>query len=212
MGRRVQRTLNVTLNRLATGERGERGYSPLRRFTRTRGTGVAADVTRTLDRHRRRRDRRIECGRGGLAADGSVELRPVPSLTPAATQRLWRELVRRPRVHSLGTAACSPLRAVFYSPTDWRRLATRLAATASPCAQYYISVPPLVADKTQLRADEAWRIRALGPAFHALAEINVTGWTSWVASQGGRGTRQGSRRGGAWPLPATTSPPATRGR
>ena len=50
--------------------------------------------------------------------------------------------------------------------------------------QYYISVPPLAADKTQLRADQAWRIRALGPAFHALAEINVTGWTSWVAATG----------------------------
>ena len=39
-------------------------------------------------------------------------------------------------------------------------------------------------DKTQPRADEAWRIRALGPAFHALAEINVTGWTAWVATTG----------------------------
>ena len=32
--------------------------------------------------------------------------------------------------------------------------------------------------------NEAWRIRALGPAFHALAEINVTGWTAWVAATG----------------------------
>ena len=45
-------------------------------------------------------------------------------------------------------------------------------------------MPPLTADKTQLRTDQAWRIRALGPAFHALAEINVTGWTSWVATTG----------------------------
>ena len=50
--------------------------------------------------------------------------------------------------------------------------------------EYFISVPPLTADKTQLRSDQAWRIRALGPAFHALAEINVTGWTSWVATTG----------------------------
>ncbi len=114
---------------------------------------------------------------GGSAAD------PVPSLTPAATERLWTELVRRPRVHSLRTAECRPLRAVFYAPLDWRRLATKLAATPSPCAQYYISVPP-VGDKTQPRTDEAWRIRALGPAFHALAEISVTGWTGWVGSTG----------------------------
>ena len=120
----------------------------------------------------------------GSAAAMSSARQPVPSLTPAATQRLWSELVRRPRVQSLRTAECRPLRAVFYAATDWRRLATRLAATASPCAQYYISVPPLADNKTLLRPDEAWRIRALGPAFHALAEINVTGWTAWVALPG----------------------------
>ncbi len=109
---------------------------------------------------------------------------PVRSLTPAATQRLWTELVQRPRVHALRTADCRPLRAVFYAATDWLRLTTKLAATASPCAQYYISVPPLAADKSQLRPNEANRIRALGPAFHALAEINVTGWTAWVAATG----------------------------
>ena len=109
---------------------------------------------------------------------------PVPSLTPAATEELWTELVQDAGVQAVSTAACSPLRAVFYSPTDWRRLATKLAADLSPCAQYYVSVPPLAADKTTFRADEAWRIRALGPAFHALAEVNVTGWTSWVATTG----------------------------
>jgi len=120
----------------------------------------------------------------GSPARGSTTLRPVPSLTPAATQRLWSELVQRPRRHALRSAECRPLRAVFYAPTDWLRLATKLAATASPCAQYYISIPPLAADKTQPRLDQAWRIRALGPAFHALAEINVTGWSSWVATTG----------------------------
>ena len=130
---------------------------------------------------------------GGLVAAGTIagsaaafgpSSQPVPSLTPTATQRLWTELVRRPHVRSLSTAECRPLRAVFYAPTDWRRLTTRLAATPSPCAQYYVSVPPLADNKTQLRTDEAWRIRALGPAFHALAEISVTGWTAWVASTG----------------------------
>ena len=129
---------------------------------------------------------------GGLAAAGvlagsaaafDAAQQPVPSLTPAATQHLWSELVQRPRIESLMTAECLPLRAVFYAPTDWRRLATRLASTPSACGQYYVSIPP-VGDKTQPRGDEAWRIRALGPAFHALAEINVTGWTAWVAATG----------------------------
>jgi uncharacterized repeat protein (TIGR01451 family) len=130
---------------------------------------------------------------GGLVAAGAIAgsaaaadsaPTPVRSLTPAATQRLWDELVHRPRIRSLRTADCRPLRAVFYAATDWLRLTTKLAATASPCAQYYVSVPPLVSDKSQLRANEAQRIRALGPAFHALAEINVTGWTAWVAATG----------------------------
>jgi uncharacterized repeat protein (TIGR01451 family) len=120
----------------------------------------------------------------GSPDGGSSMSRQVPSLTPAATQRLWSELVQRPRVHALRAADCRPLRAVFYAATDWLRLATKLAATPSSCAQYYISVPPLAADKTQLRSGQAWQIRALGPAFHALAEINVTGWTSWVATTG----------------------------
>jgi len=120
----------------------------------------------------------------GSRPNGSAALRPVPSLTPVATQRLWSELVRRPRLRELRSADCRPLRAVFYAATDWLRLATKLAANASPCAQYYVSVPPLVADKTQPRSDQAWRIRALGPAFHALAEINVTAWSSWVATTG----------------------------
>jgi hypothetical protein len=105
----------------------------------------------------------------------------VPSLEPAATAKLWRGLVEHPRpVHSAAQAACRPLRAVFYAQTDWLRLATRLAAQASPCAQYYISVPPLAAGKTTLRNGEAAKIRALGPSFHALAEINWTGWRAWV--------------------------------
>ncbi|MDX6510753.1 MAG: hypothetical protein QOE36_257 [Gaiellaceae bacterium] len=111
--------------------------------------------------------------------------RPVPSLEPAKTKLLWTKLVRRRRpAASATTADCRPLRAVFYTSTDWLRLATKLAAASSPCAQYYISIPPLAADKTAFRWDQPWRIRALGPQFHVLAEIHWTGWSSWVATTG----------------------------
>jgi hypothetical protein len=73
---------------------------------------------------------------------------------------------------------------VFYAQTDWLRLATTLAANASPCAQYSISVPPVVGDKTRFRPDQAQRIRALGPNIHALAEIHFSAWQKWVASTG----------------------------
>lgn len=109
---------------------------------------------------------------------------PVRSLDPAGTSRLWRALVARRRLARMA-ADCRPLEAVFWSPTDWLRLATRLAAAASPCTEYFVSVAPLAASKTTLRRGEATRIRALGPGFHALAEIHYAGWASWVAANGG---------------------------
>jgi hypothetical protein len=47
-----------------------------------------------------------------------------------------------------------------------------------------VSVPPLTADKTQMRSGVAGPIRALGSNFHALAEVNVSAWQSWVTSTG----------------------------
>ncbi len=113
-----------------------------------------------------------------------AEPTPVPSLEPAETEALWRKLTSQPQRRSGALAECRPLRAVFYAASDWLRLTTRLAASASPCAEYYVSVPPLVADKTQFRRDQASRIRALGPSFHAMAEIHFTTWNRWVASTG----------------------------
>ena len=106
---------------------------------------------------------------------------PVPSLTPAATHRLWERLASRPQPLAR-TADCRPARAIFYAATDWLRLATNLAQNASPCAQYYVTVPPLTSDKSQPRPGQAAQIRALGPNFHALAEISFAGWTRWVGS------------------------------
>ena len=91
---------------------------------------------------------------------------PVPSLTPAATATLWRAEVSRRRAHvqSLSDdAPCRAARVIFYDQTDWLRVATKLAQTQSPCAEYFISVPPLAADHTQPRSGQAGLIRALGP-------------------------------------------------
>jgi hypothetical protein len=118
-----------------------------------------------------------------LGAITCAGIRPVASLQPSQTQRQWRRLVRSRGAKVFAAAAdCRPLRAVFYAASDWLRLATKLAANASPCAQYYISIPPLAADKTAFRPDQPWRIRALGPNFHALAEIQTGGWRSWVSA------------------------------
>ncbi|HEY0417630.1 MAG TPA: hypothetical protein VGC78_14720 [Gaiellaceae bacterium] len=112
---------------------------------------------------------------------------PVPSLTPAATKALWRQEVTRARAHhrALADASCRPARVVFYAQTDWLRLATKLAQAPSPCAEYYISIPPLTSDKTQARPGQAALIRALGPNFHAVDEVNYTAWSKWVAAGNG---------------------------
>jgi hypothetical protein len=108
----------------------------------------------------------------------------VPSLEPAETAALWKSLVTHHPKAARAQTACRPLRAVFYSASDWLRLATKLAAAATPCAEYYISVPSLVADKTQFRPNQASKIRALGPNFHAMGEVHFATWTRWVASTG----------------------------
>lgn len=121
------------------------------------------------------------------APTATAGVRVVPSLTPKATHALWRTEVARARraPHDLTAASCNPAHAVFYAQTDWLRLATKLAAQPSPCADYSISVPPLAADKTQPRSGQASQIRALGPSFHALDEISWNGWSAWVAAGNG---------------------------
>lgn len=121
------------------------------------------------------------------APTATAGVRLVPSLTPKATHALWRTEVARARraPHALTAASCNPAHAVFYAQTDWLRLATKLAAQPSPCADYSISVPPLAADKTQPRSGQASQIRALGPSFHALDEISWNGWSAWVTAGNG---------------------------
>ncbi len=90
-----------------------------------------------------------------------------------------------------GTRAACPLRAqaVFWTSTDWELLGEELKAQLSPCADYYISIPPLSNDKTGLRAEQDDVIRRLGPQFHPIAEVTlagVTGWAAWVTGAPGR--------------------------
>jgi hypothetical protein len=120
----------------------------------------------------------------GTSATVRAEPAPVASLEPAATAKLWRRLVATSSTRTQAAPGCRPLRGIFYAATDYLRLATKLAASASPCAEYYISVPSIVGNRTRMRPDAAWRIRALGPNFHAMAEIHFSAWVDWVAETG----------------------------
>jgi hypothetical protein len=66
---------------------------------------------------------------------------------------------------------------------DWNRIARALADDPSPCAEYWVSIPP-GAIATNLRAPGIFAaIRNLGPRFHPVAEMRLgtdSGWAAWV--------------------------------
>jgi len=76
---------------------------------------------------------------------------------------------------------CRHADVVFYT-TDSLRLAQRLHANPSPCADYYISVTPS-GDLITPRAIAA-TIRSNGPNFHAMAEVRPDEWAKWVTANG----------------------------
>jgi hypothetical protein len=121
----------------------------------------------------------------GCGADECIGSTPVvPSLDPQ-----WSaDFVPPPVPRIRAATACIPTDVVFYAQqTDWLRVAQKMRANMSLCANYYVSIPPLAADKTKPRGPlQAGLIRALGPNFHAMNDINVAGWTSWVASDTSR--------------------------
>src|SRR5262249_47515346 len=109
----------------------------------------------------------------------------VPSLDPE-----WSESFVPPPLPRLRVAiGCIPTDVVVYAPSDWVRFAQKMRADMSPCVSYYVSIPPLAADKTRPRGpNQAPQIRALGPNFHAVNEVNVTdttSWRKWVADGNG---------------------------
>ena len=143
--------------------------------------------------------RRRSRSRGHGSADAG---QPVPSLEPRETQSSSRSSVTgrssAPTAWRRTAARCVPSST---PPSDWLRLATRLAANASPCAQYYVSVPPVVGQKTRASArpgDADPRARAAVPRArrdppHDVAEVGREHRVDLVPG-GRRGAPQHGRR------------------
>lgn len=115
----------------------------------------------------------------GCGADECIGSMPVvPSLDPE-----WSaSFVPPPLTRTRAATACVPTDVVFYAQSDWVRIAQKQRENMSLCASYYVSIPPIVADKTRPRGPlQAGLIRALGENFHAMNDVNVAAWTSWVA-------------------------------
>jgi hypothetical protein len=124
------------------------------------------------------------CAPGAASTLAAVDCARLPVV--GSLERRYRTGAPRYRFSSTPETfpGCRDSEFVFYAARDWLRLAAKLAERASPCADYYVSIPPLVADKTKPRPNQAWRFRALGPRFHALAEIHWTAWQQWVRVTG----------------------------
>ena len=97
-------------------------------------------------------------------------------------------------------AAC-PFRAqvVTYNPNGWVQLFEALKANPTPCAQYYIVIPPPAQAKTQVRKCRQGSppgqcnrivdyIRSGGPNFHPVAEFH---WGAWRLVNGWSWQRKG---------------------
>lgn len=74
---------------------------------------------------------------------------------------------------------------IMYSEsTSALTLPNAFAAQADKCTHYYVYLPAVVADKTQVRAT-AQNVHALGPNFHAMAEFHWAAWRQWIAASPG---------------------------
>ena len=82
--------------------------------------------------------------------------------------------------------ACPQTTAVFYT-TDTQALARALAANASDCADYYVSISPTTAglNPGEPRGGAALAtVHAQGSRFHALAELRPNQWITYAAANG----------------------------
>lgn len=132
------------------------------------------------------------CGDEAAATLSGVDcagIEPVDSIGPipveieaaaAGTARADAALVAAEGPDALRRNCRFHAEVALYTSMDWNRLAQNLAAQASHCADYYISLPAIAGNKTMPRPDQAWRIRSLGPRFHAMAEAHLGSWQTWV--------------------------------
>src|SRR5687768_9280968 len=81
--------------------------------------------------------------------------------------------------------------AVFWSASQWLQLAEGLEYDLSPCAEYYVSIPPMDNNVTELRPTQRFaEVRAVNAHIHPVAEIRYTAanrpdWREFALDRGG---------------------------
>ena len=101
-----------------------------------------------------------------LSGVDCAAVEPVDSIGPIApeiaaaaaeTARIETALVAAEGPEALRRNCRFHAEVALYTSEDWNRLAQNLAAEASHCADYYISLPALAGNKTMPRPDQAAR-------------------------------------------------------
>jgi hypothetical protein len=125
----------------------------------------------------------VECA-GAVAPDEESQTDPAAALAVATLDAEFSRTYQTPADAGLPAYCRIPAQVVFYTSSDWLRLGQKLIADASPCAEYYISIPALAANKTGFRVLQDDAVRAIDGdenRIHPVAEIHTGGWQTWVA-------------------------------
>jgi hypothetical protein len=86
-----------------------------------------------------------------------------------------------PAAESASAACPYQAQVITYNPRGWQPLLDALAANQTPCAQYYVVLPP-ISDKVTPRGRALVQaVRAKGPNFHPVAEFS---WKAWYSKPG----------------------------
>jgi hypothetical protein len=135
----------------------------------------------------------VVCGPTELVTNNAVEcggVDVVPSLDPevapdaVSNARRGARAARTTAERELPSSCNLHNEAVFYAAGDWFRLGQTLVAEASPCSDFFISIPPLAADKVNFRSAQGLVMDQLGPQVQALAEIHFASWQTWWRANG----------------------------
>jgi hypothetical protein len=85
---------------------------------------------------------------------------------------------------AIGNCASVTSVVLYSESTNALKLPGAFAAQADPCTHYYVYLPAITDDKTQVRPTAA-NVHALGPNFHAMAEFHWAAWHNWIAQSPG---------------------------
>jgi hypothetical protein len=102
----------------------------------------------------------------------------------ALTLALIAAPLTAPGAASAQTPCEQPVEVVVWTALNWNRIADGFEDNPLPCAEHWISLPPVSGDVTRLRLPRVFdEIRAHGPNFHPMGEFVLggpSGWYVWV--------------------------------